>query len=121
MSYIINNTDAYINSKLTELGRQKLAQGTLNFSFWAIGDSEINYDREAILDANPTDATLSAQTRILRPKDKQPNIKSWITTGGSNPFQVMTGANIRTLKVIANNEATERGFFSGDSGSGFEH
>lgn len=125
MSYIINNTDAYINSKLTELGRQKLAQGTLNFSFWAIGDSEINYDREAILDANPTDATLSAQTRVLRPKDRQPNIKSWIVTGTTattttvNPMQPMTPANIKTLKVIVNNEATERGFFSGDSGTGY--
>jgi len=123
MSYIINNTDAYINSKLTELGRQKLAQGTLNFSFWAIGDSEINYDREAILDANPTDITLSAQTRILRPKDRQPNIKSWIHSGTTtdmvNPLQPMTGANIKTMKVIVNNEATERGFFSGDSTTGW--
>lgn len=119
MSYIINNTDAYINSKLTELGRQKLAKGTLNFSFWAIGDSEINYDREIILDANPTDITLSAQTKILRPKDRQPDIKSWITTGGTNPLQVMTASNIKTLKVVVNNEATERGFFSGDSISGF--
>ena len=123
MSYIINNTDAYINSKLTELGRQKLAQGTLNFSFWAIGDSEINYDREDILDSNPTDITLSAQTKILRPKDKQPNIKSWIHSGTTNntinPLQTMTSANIKTLKVVVNNEATERGFFSGDSTVGY--
>ena len=119
MSYIINNTDAYVNSKLTELGRQKLAQGTLNFSFWAIGDSEINYDREAILDANPSDATLSAMTRILRPKDRQPDIKSWVMTGGTNPFQVMTPANIKTLKIVVNNEAKERGFFSGDSTTGY--
>jgi len=123
MSYIINNTDAYVNSKLTELGRQKLAQGTLNFSFWAIGDSEINYDREAILDANPSDVTLSAQTRILRPKDKQSDIKSWIHTGSTtdttNPLQPMTASNIKTMKLVVNNEATERGFFSGDSTSGF--
>lgn len=119
MSYIINNTDAYVNTKLTEIGRQKLAKGTLNFSFWAIGDSEINYDREAIFDENQTDVTLSAQTKILRPKDRQPNIKSYIMTGGTNPFQTMTSSNIRTLKVIVNNEATERGFFSGNSNTGF--
>ena len=40
MSYIINNTSAFVNIKLTEVGRQKLAQGQLNFSSWAIGDSE---------------------------------------------------------------------------------
>jgi hypothetical protein len=119
MSYIINNSDGYVNTKLTEVGRQKLAKGTLNFSFWAIGDSEINYDREAIVDANLTDATLSATTRLLRPKDRQPNFKSYVTTGGTNPFMAMTSANIKTLKVVVNNEATERGFFSGDSINGW--
>jgi hypothetical protein len=49
MSYIINNTNPFVSIKLTEIGREKLASGSLNFSFWAIGDSEINYDREDVL------------------------------------------------------------------------
>ena len=67
MSYIINSTSPFVSIKLTEKGRELLAQGQLNFSFWGIGDSELNYDREAIVDANPTDIILS---RWLDPKIK---------------------------------------------------
>ena len=42
MSYIINNSNAFVNIKLTEVGRMKLAQGKLDFKYWGIGDSEIN-------------------------------------------------------------------------------
>jgi len=38
MSYIINNTDPFISIKLTQVGREQLAKGALDFSFWAIGD-----------------------------------------------------------------------------------
>lgn len=123
MSYIINNSDAFVNTKLTEKGREKLAKGSLNFSFWGIGDSEVNYDREAIVDDNPTDITLSANTKILRPKDRQSDIKSWIysdvTSDTINPLNTLTPANIKTLKVVVNNEADERGFFSGDKVNGW--
>ena len=87
MSYIINNSDPFISIKLTDVGRQQLAKGALNFSFWAIGDSEINYNREEIVEGNLGDATLSAGTRILRPVDIQPDIKSFISCSViSNPF-----------------------------------
>lgn len=117
MSYIINSTSPFVSIKLTEKGREQLAQGQLNFSFWAIGDSELNYDREAIVDANPTDITLSASSKIMRPFDRQPNFKSYIMPlGASTPFQALTNANINVIKAIVNNEATERGFFSEASG-----
>jgi hypothetical protein len=113
MSYIINSTSPFVSIKLTEKGREQLAQGQLNFSFWGIGDSEINYDREAIVDANPSNITLSATSKILRPFDRQPNIKSYITPlGATTPFQALTNADINVIKAIVNNEATERGFFS---------
>lgn len=113
MSYIINNTNPFVSIKLTEKGREQLAQGQLNFSFWAIGDSELNYGREAIVDANPTDVTLSATSKIMRPFDRQPNFKSYITPAGAiTPFQTLTNANINVIKAVVNNEATERGFFS---------
>ncbi len=113
MSYIINSTDPFVSIKLTEKGREQLALGQLNFSFWGIGDSEINYDREAIVDANPTDVTLSATSKILRPLDRQPNIKSFITPlGAPTPFQVLNNSNLNVVKAVVNNEAIERGFFS---------
>lgn len=119
MSYIIKTTDPFVSIKLTEKGREMLAQGQLNFENWAIGDSELNYDREAIVDANPSDITLSATSRILRPLDRQPNIKYFITPSGSvTPFQPINASNLNVVKAVVNNEATERGFFN-HSGSTF--
>jgi hypothetical protein len=121
MSYIIKNTNPFVSIKLTEQGREKLAQGKLNFSYWAIGDSEINYDRESIVDAAAiaVDLTLSATTRIMRPVDRQPNFKSFITRPTDiEPYQPLTTANMNVIKAIVNNEAIERGFFTYD-GTGY--
>lgn len=117
MSYIINNTSAFVNIKLTETGRQKLAQGRLNFTSWAIGDSEINYDREELFDDYPSDASLSGNSKILRPVDRQPNIKYFVTSNSNDNQNLnpLANNNIKTIKAIVNNEATERGFFSANT------
>ena len=115
MSYIIKNTNPFVSIKLTEIGREQLAQGKLNFNYWAIGDSELNYNREAIVDAAvlAEDPTLSETSRILRPLDRQPNFKSYITpTGAVSPYQTLNTSNINVVKAVVNNEATERGFFT---------
>lgn len=118
MSYIINNTSAFVNIKLTETGRQKLAQGQLNFTSFGIGDSEINYNREAIHDLSTSaiDVSLSGSSRVLRPVDRQPDIKSYITSNSNNNnnLNLLNPGQISTIKAIVNNEATDRGFFSGD-------
>ena len=75
MSYIIKSTSPFVSIKLTDVGRQQLALGQLNFANWSIGDSEINYNREEIVDENQDDVTLSGSSMILRPVDRQPNIK----------------------------------------------
>ena len=112
MSYIITSTNPFVSIKLTEKGREQLSLGQLNFSYWAIGDSEINYEREAIVDANPTNPSLSATSRILRPVDRQPNIKSFITSSTSTSnYQQINASNMNVVKAIVNNEADERGFF----------
>lgn len=119
MSYIIKSTSPFVSVKLTQIGRQQLSMGKLNFSSWAIGDSEINYDRESVVDANPTDVTLSASSMVLRPFDQQPNIKSFITpSNNTNPFQTIDSSVINVVKAVVNNKAETRGFFS-QSGSVF--
>ena len=112
MSYIIKNTSQFVSIKLTQTGREQLAQGKLNFSFFAIGDSEINYEREAIVDANPTDVSLSATSVVMRPFDRQPKLKSFIyppLTG--DYYKPVDGSVLSVVKAVVNNEATERGFF----------
>ena len=113
MSYIIKSTSPFVSIKLTEMGRESLSKGQLNFSYWAIGDSEINYQREAIVDANPNDPTLSITSKVLRPFDRQPDIKSFITTAAGDNLNTLNASNINVVKAIVNNKATERGFFSG--------
>ncbi len=114
MSYIINSTSPFVSVKLTSDGRRLLSMGQLNFSSWAIGDSELDYNREAIVDANPNDVTLSATSKIFRPFDLQPNLKSFITPSTAvTPYQVLDSSNINVVKAIVNNAAKERGFFSG--------
>jgi len=119
MSYIINSTNPFVSIKLTDVGRQQLALGQLNFTYWGIGDSEINYNRESIVDANPSDITLSATSMVLRPVDREPNIKYFITPSDStSQYQTINTSNMNVVKAIVNNEALERGFFINET-SGF--
>ena len=45
MSYILKNTSALVNTKLTDVGRQRLSQGNFNISYFQIGDSDVSYDK----------------------------------------------------------------------------
>tara|TARA_R110000851_G_scaffold251971_1_gene404460 strand:+ start:26229 stop:28283 length:2055 start_codon:yes stop_codon:yes gene_type:complete len=115
MSYIIKSTTPFASTKLTDKGREKIAKGQLNFSTWSIGDSEINYDREVFVQGD----VITGTTRVLRPKDKQPNLKSLINNnGGFNSF-AFGSEDIRCIKVTVDNEADERGFFEGELATGF--
>ena len=118
MSYIIKSTSPFVSIKLTQKGREQLAQGKLNFTHWAIGDSELNYNREAIVDANSNNVTLSATSVISRPVDREPNIKYFISQNNGDPFQSVDSSVLNVVKAIVNNEAKERGFFE-RSGSTF--
>lgn len=115
MSYIINNSGAFVNIKLTDTGRRKLAEGKLNFTAWGIGDSELNYNREEIVDDNQTDVQLSGSSVVLRPMDRQPNLTSFVSVDGFTPTNPLTAAQVSTLKAIVNNKAQERGFFSANT------
>jgi hypothetical protein len=114
MSYIIQNTNPFVSIKLTQKGREQLALGRLNFTSWAIGDSEINYTREAIID---NDTSYTASTIVSRPVDRQPDIKYFVKPNTTtNPFVPITPSVLNVVKANVNNEATERGFFSNSIG-----
>lgn len=112
MSYIIKHNDPFISVKLTEKGREQLSRGRLTYSKWAIGDSEVNYNREEVVDDNPTHPVLSATSRVIRPKEQNPDLRYFITDNvNENPLNDLTEANLSSKKLIINNEAKERGFF----------
>jgi hypothetical protein len=43
MSYIQKSDNIVVNAKLTSIGRKLLASGALNYTYYALGDSEIDY------------------------------------------------------------------------------
>jgi hypothetical protein len=45
MAYIIKNTSGLVNTRVTDVGRQKLSQGLFKISYFQIGDSEVSYDK----------------------------------------------------------------------------
>jgi len=108
MSYIIKQSQPLINVKLTEIGRQKLASGLLNFSTWGIGDSEIDYQY-----MSPN--TPGVNAKILRPKDRNPNIKTFLRDANDQFLTTITPADLNLLGITVNNAAEERGFFTGST------
>ena len=45
MAYILKNTSGLVNTRVTDVGRQKLSQGNFKISYFQIGDSEVSYDK----------------------------------------------------------------------------
>jgi hypothetical protein len=44
MGYIQkNNTQAFLVTRVTDVGRRKIAEGNFNIKYFQIGDSEVNY------------------------------------------------------------------------------
>jgi len=108
MSYILKQTDPLINVKLTDIGRKKLASGQLNFSKWGIGDSEIDY---GYMPPN----TPGVNAKILRPKDRNPEIKTFLKATNGSILKTINSGELNLLGITVNNEAQERGFFVSNS------
>ena len=115
MSFIQKSDAIVINTKLTNAGRLLLASGSLTFKKIEFGDSEVDYDflrnNETIIDGN--------DLIIMRPKDANPSIKYPlpIIDGQAETKSTITAVNPQTIPVI--NTASQRGFFTGSTNSGF--
>jgi len=112
MSYLIKKSSKLIKVKLTEVGRKKLSAGKLEFTYWAAGDSEIDYQYASYLNSNMDEM-------ILRPKDDNPNIKSFLKTSGDEIFILLTNASLKVQAVTLNNVAVARGFFNSSQNNTF--
>jgi hypothetical protein len=119
MSYTLDNPNQTINIKLTEYGRFKLSQGALKFCHYAVGDSDIDYTfgNEPWRTSNNFDIT---ETRTIGALDRYTTIKSFLSPpkSGTDPITGNTLQYITTQQEVINT-ATTRGFFSGDTVSGF--
>ncbi len=98
MSYIIKKNDPLVNIKLTDEGRRNLAEGNLNFTYFSLGDSEMDYSSDNTSEVN-----------ILRPSDNRLGISSTVTPFDDQPFEAISTINAIPNEVFTS--AKERGFF----------
>lgn len=98
MSYIIKKNDPLVNVKLTNNGRRNLAEGTLNFTYFGLGDAEMDYTTDDVTNVN-----------ILRPSDNAFSMNYPVSSDGENTVVPITLINATPNEVYTT--AIERGFF----------
>ena len=112
MSFIEKKDPVVLNIKLTSKGRELLSKGELTFNYYALGDSEIDYNFMNAAKANDPDYSLF-NTTILRPLDTNPKILSFIPRNLSgDSYNEMT--SIPTTSYIVENPVSPIGFFNAD-------
>ena len=105
MAFIEKTDPVVLNIRLTTKGRELLSTGNLSFKYFAIGDSEIDYEFDEATGLNPFNAN------ILRPADNNPNIISFVPQNISgDPYNVISSIPASTYLVT--NNAGSIGFFN---------
>ena len=119
MGFIIKNTAALINTKITDTGRQYLSQGNFNISYFQVGDSEVCYDcASGVLPSTGyvLEPSFNAQNSTGVPQSNRENIKYPFylqgTTGSTYGIPTLQSSETNIY-----NHAGTLGFFTGSSGS----
>lgn len=116
MAFIDKRDPIVLNIKLTSKGRELLSQGKLDFKYFVLGDSEIDYGFNASVEVIDPKYT-AFKSNILRPVDKNPSIISQIPRNlNGDPYNLMTNVPYTTYSV--ENSVTPLGFFT-NSGTTF--
>ena len=111
MAFIEKKNPIVLNIKLTSKGRELLAAGQLDFKYYAVGDSEIDYKfNKAVFDSG--DEEYSAfDSSILQPVDTNPNQISFIPRNVSgDPYNLLTTVPVSAYNV--ENQIESLGFFT---------
>jgi len=116
MAFIEKKDPVVINIKLTSKGRELLSQGKLNFNYYTVGDSEIDYDYNNAVNLASTGYT-TFNSNILKPVDKNPNLLSFIPRNLSgDPYNQISTVPVTSYDV--ENHVDSIGFFT-NSGSSY--
>lgn len=132
MSYINKQNTALVRVKLTDIGREQLAQGKLTYNSWLAGDSEVDYNyvkgwKEFVPSSDAStgefyfyggdgSVTKNIYSKVLRPKDEQPYFTSFLLDNNNEFIQsIDTNSSLQLIKGVVSNEAADRGFFSGST------
>lgn len=114
MAFIEKKNPVVMNIKLTSKGRELLSGGNLDFKYYGIGDSEVDYEfNKAIVDGGDTEYT-AFDSSILRAADKNPNIISFIQKDLSgDSYNELT--NVPTTVYVIENQVESLGFFTNNN------
>lgn len=114
MAFIEKKDPVVLNIRLTSKGRELLSKGQLNFSYYAVGDSEMDYEFNKNAQLNDSSFDPFNNT-ILRPADKNPNLLSFVTRNFSgDPYNVID--SVPSTQTIIENDVNPLGFFQITSG-----
>lgn len=112
MAFIEKKDPIVMNIKLTSKGRELLSQGKLDFKYFAIGDSEVDYKFNKEINAIDEEYT-AFDSSILRAADKNPELISFIPRNlDGDPYNELI--NVPTTAYQVENEAETLGFFTND-------
>lgn len=117
MGYLLKNTSALIDIKLTDAARKRISEGKFDISFFQVGDSEVCYncvDGQTITDQNVISSNYNDQNNSGVPEKNKSLIKYPLYVGstGNNTF----GIPINQPQVDeVYNTASPRGFFYGEN------
>lgn len=110
MAFIDKKNPVVLNIKLTSHGRELLAAGELDFKYFALGDSEIDYGFNAEVNAEDTEYT-AFDASILQPVDRNPRIISFVTRDVSgDTFNELSTVPVTAFNV--ENQVDSLGFFT---------
>jgi len=113
MGFIEKKDPIVLNIKLTSKGREQLSKGELDFKYYALGDSEIDYTFNANVHAEDSEYT-AFNASILKPANKNPNIISFITKNLSgDTLNEIT--NVPSTPYVVENEIESLGFFTNNN------
>ncbi|MFW6246589.1 MAG: hypothetical protein ACOC22_00235 [bacterium] len=124
MAFIDKKDPVVLNVKITSKGRETLSEGHLHFRYFAIGDSEIDYQFLKDSKNLPDSASRSVSQynvfdgKALRPVDKNPDILSFITKNFNtadelfNQVQYNRLTSVPSISWSVENSVESIGFFS---------
>lgn len=122
MGYIIKNTSALLNTKLTDAARKKMSEGTFNISYFQIGDSEVCYDctdETNLSNGMVLSSEYNAKNLSPIPEKNQSNIKypMYVDDEKTNTFGIPIKSSY--IDPVFNN-TTPHGFFTTGASGNFD-
>jgi len=118
MSYILKNSNALINTILTDTGRKRIAEGKFQISYFQVGDSEVSYNTLPTTYYQPNTQILqpsyNAQNSKGAPQSNKQNVKyPYYVDGITGNTYGIPFMDSETTSIY--NAAAPRGFFTGDT------